>query len=354
LYSVCIFCQSKLGENDSVEHFPIGRRLAFDAARGRLWVVCRRCERWNLSPIEERWEAIEDCERLFRDTPLRTSTENIGLARVAGGLDLVRVGLPLRPELAAWRYGDQFGKRRRRTVAYTGLGIGAAIGLVAAGPIFGGLAGLSWAGYNLANGAVNTYQRRRIRARLTIPGRDAPIAIRRDQISHLALVPSNTDWALRVSFEDVDPGPSDLFTRFWPKERHVSSVLLTGDEALRAAAKLLPAVNASGASRIDVASAVDLLAETPDPSRLFAKYAVGPKWWSKSGQYLSYLSRPALLALEMASHEESERRALQGELHLLEAAWREAEEIAAIADGLLLPKETDDRLVALKREARDS
>jgi hypothetical protein len=37
----------------------------------------------------------------------------------------------------------------------------------------------------------------------------------------------------------------------------------------------------------------------------------------------------------MALHEESERRALQGELAGLEAAWREAEEIAQIADSLL-------------------
>ena len=36
----------------------------------------------------------------------------------------------------------------------------------------------------------------------------------------------------------------------------------------------------------------------------------------------------------MTLHEESERRALQGELATLEAAWREAEEIAAIADSL--------------------
>jgi hypothetical protein len=40
------------------------------------------------------------------------------------------------------------------------------------------------------------------------------------------------------------------------------------------------------------------------------------------------------LALEMALHEESERRAMEGELAELEAAWRAAEEIAAIADAL--------------------
>ena len=43
------------------------------------------------------------------------------------------------------------------------------------------------------------------------------------------------------------------------------------------------------------------------------------------------------LALEMVSHEQQERRAFEGELHELEAMWRDAEEIAAISDDLLLP-----------------
>ena len=58
MYSTCIFCHAGLGSNEAIEHFPVGRRLAFDAAKGRLWVVCSACERWNLSPLEERWEAI--------------------------------------------------------------------------------------------------------------------------------------------------------------------------------------------------------------------------------------------------------------------------------------------------------
>jgi hypothetical protein len=36
----------------------------------------------------------------------------------------------------------------------------------------------------------------------------------------------------------------------------------------------------------------------------------------------------------MAAHEDAERAALEGELETLAAAWREAEEIAAIADAL--------------------
>ena len=116
MYQTCMFCNKPLRTNEVVEEFPVGRRLAFDEAKGRLWVVCRSCERWNLTPLEERWEAVETCEKLFRDTQLRSSTENIGLARHPEGLELVRIGKPLRPEFAAWRYGDQFGRRRRRHI----------------------------------------------------------------------------------------------------------------------------------------------------------------------------------------------------------------------------------------------
>ena len=80
MFSTCLFCHSRLGANDSIEAFPVGRRLAFDALKGRLWVVCGACGRWNLAPLEERWEAIEQCERLFRGTRIRVSTGQIGLA----------------------------------------------------------------------------------------------------------------------------------------------------------------------------------------------------------------------------------------------------------------------------------
>ncbi len=51
----------------------------------------------------------------------------------------------------------------------------------------------------------------------------------------------------------------------------------------------------------------------------------------------------------MAANEDAERRALQGELATLERAWQEAEEIAAIADDLLLPTGVRARLARLKR-----
>jgi hypothetical protein len=50
----------------------------------------------------------------------------------------------------------------------------------------------------------------------------------------------------------------------------------------------------------------------------------------------------------MAAHEEQERRALEGELTLLETAWKEAEEIAAISDSLLIPSGVEDWLRKLR------
>ena len=47
LYSTCLFCNQPLGANEVVESFPVGRRLAFDQLPGRLWVVCRKCAKWN-------------------------------------------------------------------------------------------------------------------------------------------------------------------------------------------------------------------------------------------------------------------------------------------------------------------
>ena len=67
----------------------------------------------------------------------------------------------------------------------------------------------------------------------------------------------------------------------------------------------------------------------------------------KNGQ-LAKLPAPTRLALEMALHEERERRALEGELKGLEIIWRREEEIAEISDDLLLPDTARGRLETLR------
>lgn len=362
MYSTCLFCSADLGRNEALEHFPVGRRLAYDGAKGRLWVVCRRCERWNLTPLEERWEAIEESERLYSATRLRVSTDNIGLARLREGLELVRIGQPLRPELAAWRYGDQFGRRRRRHVIYSTAGVATLAGLVVAGPMLGLIAGGSLSLWNVGSMAHNLYQSRRVRVRMRLPGQSAPVIIRRRHLAHARLLhsPGDAGWQLHVAHEPIDGTP-------WLRELgrdllHVESTVrarettvLRGDEALRAAGLILPKLNEAGAPATQVQAAVRLIENAGDPARLFAEQAerarTGPRATAEArGLRLGQLPTEVRLALEMAAHEDAERRALEGELTLLEEAWREADEIAAIADDMFLPDETTTRLDDLRRQ----
>jgi hypothetical protein len=71
--------------------------------------------------------------------------------------------------------------------------------------------------------------------------------------------------------------------------------------------------------------------------------------WEEDGRGTLAGIEPELrLALEMESHEESERRAMEGELNILEDAWREAEEIAAISDDMFLPTGVTESLAEIK------
>jgi hypothetical protein len=352
MYSTCIFCKTSLGANESIEQFPVGRRLAFDAAKGRLWVVCRKCERWNLTPVEERWEAIEECERSFRATKLRTSTDQIGLARLNEGLELVRIGKPLRPEFAAWRYGDQFGARRRRTIIRTTALIAAGATAPVIGPALGiTVAGGGWGLLYAANFATGFYRRTRIVARLHAPDGTALTVRRQDAHETLILPPTGYEpWGLRI-LHRTGPNPDVPWWRYAPDAETID---IRGEDALRAAAQLLPQVNHEGASRRVVQDAVAFAAQSTDPSWTFsdaAHLAARTRSWKDFGKHgkLAKMPEEVRLALEMISHEDAERRALEGELHLLEEAWREAEEIAEIADNMFLPEDIPKRLAEMKR-----
>jgi len=321
MYSTCIFCHTALEGNDTIEHFPIGRRLAFDPERGRLWVVCRRCRQWNLTPTEERWEAIEECERFYRDTRLRVSTDQIGLARLASGLELVRIGRPERPEFAAWRYGDQLGRRRRTAIIRVGIGLGALGAVVAGGAVAGvGIGGFGWLigqmGERIVKGSPE-----RVVARLALP-EVGEVTVKGKHLSRLELVTGvDAGWKLGV-----------------PHRKQI--VTLEGEPAVQALGKLLPQLNRFGGSRDRVSEAVSLIERESDPMRFFdvaARQAM-----TREKAKISALPEAMRLALEMAAHEDSERRALEGELALLEQAWKEAEEVAAIADNMFLPAFVED------------
>ncbi len=343
MYSTCLFCQHPLGRNEVLEHFPVGRRLAYDAARGRLWVVCRKCERWNLTPLDSRWEAIEDAERLFRGTRLRASTDQVGLARLREGLELVRIGEPLRPEMAAWRYGDQFGRRWKRHVALSALGAAAVGGVVVAGPVMG-LVSLGAASpiLNVLNFATFFQASRRTTAKVTIPGHEGELHVTRQHLAGLLLVP-DASHGFRLHVTGVRR-KSSWWSGPGGGAQRAGAHDVYGTDALRVAAAILPKLNVNGASRRVVQDAVDLVEMGRSPEETFALVAHAQQRRVRSrnlqlgdGRTLGAFPMAARLALEMASHEDAERRALEGELAELERAWQHAEEIAAIADDLALP-----------------
>jgi hypothetical protein len=119
-----------------------------------------------------------------------------------------------------------------------------------------------------------------------------------------------------------------------------------GADAQRAAGIVVSRINRHGARRSSVQDAVRLLDQHGDPDAVIRAAAATPGVNTfRSGKgTLASLSAPTRLAVEMALHEEEERRALEGELWRLERAWEEAEEIAAISDDLLLPEGTEDFL----------
>ncbi|HEY0972464.1 MAG TPA: hypothetical protein VGE02_15955 [Gemmatimonadales bacterium] len=355
MYSTCIFCHSPLGVNESVEQFPVGRRLAFDGERGRLWVVCRRCERWNLTPLEERWEAVEECERLWRDTRRRVSTDNIGLARLDEGLELVRIGRPQRPEFAAWRYGDQFGRRRRRTIVTGAAAAATGAALIASGPLLGAAAGGIFTALTLVSNVYAVAWAKRSQLLLPHP-EEGQLYLTLNQIHEVRILArgEGAGWALDLPYA-AHRLPGD---GLWQKIRKstnltVGRMVLEGAAAERAAGLLLPRINGAGASPSRVQDAVRLIEGAGGPERYFADAAGRTREWGREQLWgdtgaLRFLPPPVRLALEMAAHEDAERAAMEGELALLEAAWRDAEEVAAIADDLLLPGTVTTRMEELR------
>ncbi|MES2523289.1 MAG: hypothetical protein V4617_11355 [Gemmatimonadota bacterium] len=360
MFATCIHCNRPLGANESIGTFPVGRRLAFDGARGRLWAVCQKCERWNLSPLEERWEAIEECERQFRGTRVCVSTENIGLAKLRDGTELVRVAKPLRPEFAAWRYGDQFGRRRRRIVLQ-GVGTSVAMAALIAGDELLGV------GFGLV---LHTFYAAALAEAvgINVAGRRPTLTALNDGVwvdasPHIHLegrpdVPEGWGaFGVVSQFKSLPPtikpwplGPFRLPRAEWPESKDIH---LRGDDAEPLLRALLPADNRLGSTHRRVQQGVSLIEAAGDHSTFghwIAKQL--PVWRAKQrfvdNGHIKGIPPAARLALEMSLHEESERRAMEGELHLLEAAWRQADEIAKIADELLLPSSIDSRLAQLR------
>jgi hypothetical protein len=115
----------------------------------------------------------------------------------------------------------------------------------------------------------------------------------------------------------------------------------TGAHAVHATTVILANSNRDGADRSVVQAAVNQI-EQSGTAEGFLETASRRNGWrghrpvSVLNRYRKLgamnLSGTERLALEMSVHEETERRALHGELAVLKDAWRDAEEIARICD----------------------
>lgn len=318
MYSHCIYCRSGLGSNRVLAHTPVGHRLAFDAARGRVWVVCPSCDRWNLTPLSDRWEAIEECSNRFEETPLRASSARVVLARLSDGTELIRIGRSAFPEFAVWRYGAVLRGRRQRLVrnAAAGATILATCSLLVGGP---GLMVVT-----LLTAASFWWVARSDSERLlaTIPRRHGhALHIRQHDLPRVRLVAETAvhPWRLLL-----------------PPETSIA-----GRAAIRALSSLMPHMNASGASSGTVRAALEEMAGVERPADYFNSVA-------QRYPIIAKAPRSVRLALEMAANEQSEELLMSEDLAVLTEQWRTAEEIAAIADRLLIPARVERALENLK------
>ena len=365
MFSTCLHCHRSLGANDSIEHFPVGRRLAFDGERGRLWAICPHCARWNLAPLEERWEALEACERAYRAATKRVSTDNIALAQLKDGTDLVRIGRPLLPEFAAWRYSRQFLRRAyvaalRRSMPFATIN---GAGLLAASRLFGpesGAFGIAMPGVGVLSAFASVgflAWRQRQPTALLFEQEGALYGVSQANIGATRIThDAMRGLTLRVTAQAVRPTHRlnrALGVRVvrragdTPVEREMEA-----DQAHAVLPHILAATNTLEATGRLVQEAVERIERHPvaplGVARAISVLAPRIAGYRESlfgnGEAIGLLSPVHRLAAEMALHEDDERRALAGELGALYARWEAAERVAAIADRLLAPNSTAEDL----------
>jgi hypothetical protein len=357
MYAYCHLCRHGLGRNTLIAHMPIGGRLAYDPERGRLWVVCSACGDWNLTPLEERWEAIAECERHFQAAEARASRANVGVSRLSG-LDLIRIGPALRDEVANWRYGPRLDRRRRRarvTAGATGVvGLAAVGGAAALGVLSSGFAIGLWGTALAASYVVPLLAPL---ARRIGSGRDITFV---DPGGAVLRIPYAAVHRVTLTRRERRRGAPRIGVQLPAAGGEAE---LHEDRALFALGALLPRMNWRGARPSSIRHATELLdraeERTSAPVRGARKgHASAWEWlavayWPRDGA-LDQMTAVPRLALEMAVSEALEQQAMAGEAHVLGARWREAETVAAIADDMFLPDSIRDWLTLRRQAARQS
>src|SRR6266576_1577115 len=251
MYTTCAFCNAKLDGDGGPSGLGVGRRIAFDEWKGRLWVICPKCARWNLTPLDDRLERIETVARAAHDARLR----------LADGLYVTIVG--------------------NRRVSLVEPPICAHCGTL--------------------------------------------LDLRAKHVQHARVVPeARADVAVVVSCPHC----------------HHEAALLTGNDAQVVLRQGLSYLNTTRAGRRRAEEAAQVVDQAGGPDRLIRDVA-------KRELTLRSLRPERRLALEMAVDE-------QAEVQELEQEWRDAEELADIADGTLsADAQIEEELRRLKKQGGD-
>ena len=300
----------------------MGRRIAYDPHRGRLWAVCPSCTRWNLAPFDDRWEALEELERAQRDVGrVLSSTDNIALIH-AGDVELVRVGRARLTEEAWWRYGQEMRRRRSR---YSALRWTEAAALVGVGLATGGFV------YWFSSDFLNKAARRRKFGSVAWRG-SAPCITCGTPLEQLSFRKTRY---MHLTRDNAGTGPAlHMQCARCRSDGRVGEHQLEGAVGENLLRRVMTYHHFHGATEQRVREATSYIERIGSPDAVTLDM-------SRSGVRLDRLfdrdRRTQAVALEIALNEDAERRLLEMELAELEARWRQEEEIAAIADSLLTP-----------------
>jgi hypothetical protein len=331
----CLFCHSPFAEGWRFGALPPAWRIAFDAGRGRIWLVCDSCYRWNLWPPEEQGAALTALERVARDRgQVLARTDNITLLAV-GNMILIRVGNATLHERAWWRYGREVLTREKAFRSK-----GARLSAYA----YGALAAVAESvGFGDKNFKVRfedgmTAEVLRWRrfgwaawfGRLKCPSCGSYLRAARFDLSwwFCPMLDDEGRVALGVPCPRCDP---------WTPEKVYH---LKGYEAESVLRRVLAYQNITGADEKTVRAAVHEMDRAGSPERFM-------KGLLEDGPFLRELAFPQAVALEISLNEGLERRALEVEARGLEFMWRREEELARIMD-----EELNTRRLRAKIRAR--
>ncbi len=346
MYATCLFCNSALGRNDCLEHFPVGRRLAYDAARGQALGRLPALPALEPDAVFESRLGGDRGSRAWipRDAAARGDRQRrAGRARGRAGAGAHRCPAPARTRHVALRRPVRKAAAEVHRVHCRGQAYPRAAARLLAGHslvamsalVEPAMIGLIVAALSSASFACARCKAPRVPVVFVTDGQGKrqPLTRWDAQSAWLWRGPEGADWSLSVK-QAEQPLP-----RYGIGFATSRLITLQGDEARRALAAIVPYANSAGGSakRVRGGRGRDLGVGDRGGGRPHGGGHRPPRNGPITKNHLTIIPAPIRLAIEMALHEDDERRAMEGELAALEERWRDAEEIARSRMGCCSP-----------------